>query len=62
MQSMNETIIQWERAIEAVCIINPKVVFPMHQSNKDPDMFKGEVNSKSDSKAIILEVGEKAHV
>ena len=59
---MNETIIQWERAIEAVCIINPKVVFPMHQSNKDPELIKKEVSSKSDSKVIILEVGEKAHV
>lgn len=50
-----------EEATKAVCLINPKVVFPMHQSNKDPEIFKSEVSSKSDSKVIILKVGEKAH-
>jgi len=49
-----------EEAAKAVCIINPKVVFPMHQSSKDPEIFKREVSLKSDSKVIILEVGEKA--
>ena len=28
-----------EEAAEAVCIINPKFVFPMHQSQKDPEVF-----------------------
>jgi L-ascorbate metabolism protein UlaG (beta-lactamase superfamily) len=48
-------------AIDAVCVINPKVVFPMHQSKVNPQVFKSEVNAKSGSRVIILEVGDKAY-
>lgn len=49
-----------EKAAKAVRMIHPKVVFPMHQSNKDSEIFKREVSLKSDSKKVILlEVGEK---
>lgn len=50
-----------EEAVDAVCVINPRVVFPMHQGKKNPEVFKREVSVKSDSKVIILGVGEKAH-
>ena len=50
-----------EEAADAVCVIKPRVVFPMHQSKKDPRVFKREVSVKSDSKVIILEVGDKAY-
>ena len=50
-----------EEASDAVCVIKPRVVFPMHQSKKDPRVFKRKVSVKSDSKVIILEVGDKAY-
>lgn len=54
-------VMDMEEAVDAVCVINPKVVFPMHQSKKNPEVFKREVSVKSDSKVIILGVGDKAH-
>ncbi len=32
-----------EEAVDAVCVINPKVVFPMHQSKQNPAVIKREV-------------------
>jgi L-ascorbate metabolism protein UlaG (beta-lactamase superfamily) len=54
-------VMDMEEAVDAVCMIKPKVVFPMHQSKKNPEVFKREVSIKSDSKVIILGVGDKAH-
>jgi L-ascorbate metabolism protein UlaG (beta-lactamase superfamily) len=47
-----------EEAVKAVAIIKPVIVIPMHQSKNDPEIFRREVEAKSNSKAIILDVGD----
>ena len=51
-----------EEAAEAVSVIKPETVIPMHQSSSSPELFRKEVNANSDTKVIILGVGEKAYV
>lgn len=50
-----------EEAVEAVCIINPKVVLPMHQSKMNPEVFKKAVSAKSVTRVIILDIGNQAY-
>lgn len=51
-----------EEAVNAVMLIRPKIVIPMHQAKNDPNVFKENVNLKSNSEVIILGVGEKITV
>lgn len=44
-------------AIEATEIIKPGAVIPMHHFESDPKQFKKKVESKTASKAIVLEIG-----
>lgn len=48
-----------EEAVRATEVIKPKIVIPMHQFEKDLELFKKEVNLKSEAEAIILKVGNK---
>lgn len=51
-----------EEAVNAVMLIKPKIVVPMHQAKNDPNIFKEDVNLKSNSRVVILGVGEKISV
>jgi L-ascorbate metabolism protein UlaG (beta-lactamase superfamily) len=47
-----------EEAVEAVKIIRPSIVIPMHQSKNDQREFLKEVSVETDSSALILNVGD----
>lgn len=52
-----------EDALEAVKMIKPKYAIPMHYNTfppicQDPELFKKTVESKTDSKVIVLHPGE----
>jgi len=51
-----------EEAIEAVKIIKPKIVFPMHHANADMEIFKKNLLKQTQSKAIVLSVGDHVTV
>ena len=51
-----------EEAVAAVCVIDPNITFPMHQSNENLQIFKSAVKSKSGSRIVTLEVGDKTTV
>jgi len=51
-----------EEAVRATEVIKTKIVIPMHQFEKDLDVFKEEVNSKLDVQPIILKVGNKVRM
>jgi L-ascorbate metabolism protein UlaG (beta-lactamase superfamily) len=46
-------------AAEAVQIIKPKVVIPMHLWDKDPQSFKSDVEANTSTKVVILGKGEE---
>lgn len=41
-------------ASEAALMIKPNVAIPMHLKSADPEVFKNNVESKSDTKVVIL--------
>ena len=45
-------------AVEAAIAINPKVVIPMHRFEADPRKLADEIETRSDSKLIPLDIGE----
>jgi L-ascorbate metabolism protein UlaG (beta-lactamase superfamily) len=47
-----------EDAAEAVVEVNPKIAIPMHIWDTDPQEFKDDVESRSDTKVLLLEPGE----
>lgn len=47
-----------EEAVEAVMVIKPKIVIPMHMRDADPNKFKKIIEEKSDIKVILLDIGE----
>jgi len=49
-------------AAEAAITINPKVVVPMHRWDTDPEVFKREVEAKSDIKVVVLKEGQEYQV
>lgn len=51
-----------DEAVEAVKIIQPKIVFPMHHANADMDAFKKNLLKQTQSKAIVLNVGDHVTV
>ncbi len=46
-------------AAEAAAVIKSKVVIPMHVKDADPEAFKIAVESKTDSKVVVLRAGEE---
>jgi len=54
-------VMDLEEAVDAVCIIHPKVLYPMHQGKKNPEIFRNQVSAKSDAKVKILGIGDKAY-
>jgi len=48
-----------EEALRAALTINPRIVFSMHESDKDPQVFKKKLALKSNLEVIALNVGEK---
>ncbi|MHA1636776.1 MAG: MBL fold metallo-hydrolase [Candidatus Thorarchaeota archaeon] len=48
-----------QEAAEAAILINPTVAIPMHIKGGDPEIFKSAVESKSDTKVVILGDGEE---
>ncbi|MHA1577672.1 MAG: MBL fold metallo-hydrolase [Candidatus Thorarchaeota archaeon] len=46
-------------AAEAAILINPTIAIPMHIKGGDTSVFKSEVESKSDTKVVILGEGEE---
>jgi len=51
-----------KEAVTAVTVINPQMVIPMHQAKNNPNTFRNEVKLKSNSKVIVLDIGEKVTV
>ncbi len=46
-------------AAEAVSLIRPQIVVPMHQSSADMEGFKRAVEASSPARVMVLQVGEK---
>ena len=46
-------------AAEATLAIKPKIVVPMHRWSTNPEAFKKEVESKSNTKVILMQEGEE---
>jgi L-ascorbate metabolism protein UlaG (beta-lactamase superfamily) len=51
-----------EEAIQAAVLINPDIVIPMHQSNRDPNLFKKALLSRAKIEVIVLDVGETTNL
>ncbi|MBO8138318.1 MAG: metal-dependent hydrolase [Desulfotomaculum sp.] len=54
-------------AVEAVKMLNPRIVIPMHYNTfplieQDPEDFKQKVDSTNSAKVIILNPGEEYHI
>lgn len=47
-----------DEAVEAALAIGPKVVIPMHESDRDVAWFKREVEARSAAQVVLLEAGE----
>jgi L-ascorbate metabolism protein UlaG (beta-lactamase superfamily) len=47
-----------DEAVEATLAIAPKVVIPMHESDRDVAWFKREVEARSAVQVVLLEAGE----
>jgi L-ascorbate metabolism protein UlaG (beta-lactamase superfamily) len=47
-----------DEAVEAALAIGPKVVIPMHESDRDVGWFKREVEARSAVRVVLLEAGE----
>jgi L-ascorbate metabolism protein UlaG (beta-lactamase superfamily) len=45
-------------AVRAAVAIGARIVIPMHRSKADPEVFRREVASKSDSKVLVPDIGE----
>ncbi|MCD6263670.1 MBL fold metallo-hydrolase [Candidatus Bathyarchaeota archaeon] len=51
-----------KEAAEAVKVIRPKVVLPMHRRNADVEEFKKLAEEGSDAKVVVLKEGEELEV
>lgn len=51
-----------KEAVEAVKVIGPKVVLPMHRRNADVEEFKKLAEEGSDAKVVVLKEGEELEV
>lgn len=49
-------------AIEAVFAIKPKYVIPVHHLKSDPKEFKMKLEKKTDTKAILLDIGKEHEI
>lgn len=48
-----------DEALDAVRIIRPKIVVPMHQSRSKPEDFREKVHEKTQAQVVVLGVGDK---
>jgi L-ascorbate metabolism protein UlaG (beta-lactamase superfamily) len=55
-------VIDIEEAVQAAVLIDPDIVFPMHQSSCDPNLFKKALLSRSKIGVIVLDVGETTNL
>ena len=46
-------------ATEAAALIKSRIVIPMHLKDANPEVYKTEVESKTDSKVVVLRAGEE---
>ena len=49
-------------AVEAVIVIKPSIVIPIHLFKADPHEFKEKVEAKSNIKVVPLQIGEVYHL
>ena len=49
-------------AIDAVSVIKPKYVIPVHHLKADPIEFKMKIDEKTDTKAILLDIGKEYEI
>ncbi|MFW9844280.1 MAG: MBL fold metallo-hydrolase [Candidatus Thorarchaeota archaeon] len=46
-------------ATEAADLIKSRIIIPMHLKDSDPEVYKAEVESKTDSKVVVLRAGDE---